>query len=404
MLSKSLFSACLFFLVLPVGKIGSINLFLHDILIVLCAISLMVDLKKFIFCKQIVASGFFICLAYIPGTLFSINPEEFLFSIPQLIMAFLLLNIGYVISKYRLVSVAYFQKIFIISVLCCITLCYLIFLGIIPYSEKITWVAGRFSGIYENPNVFAKMLNLYCFVLLILFKEWKLLRYMVAAGCVPLIFSAGSISGLIYFLAIFLFIFLSMFRREFFKSIFRNKLLILCSIILVFISMNYSFIEWDIFTDKLNSRISIADNIADAGSANEKMSQFYNGIEVFLSHPIWGVGIENGKYYNTVSYEIHGDNVSYHWLLVTLLVEGGLITVICYILLFYKIYCKASYLGINYRAFFLFFLFLVFVSTNIFNRFYFLPLLVILFAYHSSRKPTDSNFLFRNHSSKYLIA
>jgi hypothetical protein len=118
------------------------------------------------------------------------------------------------------------------------------------------------------------------------------------------------------------------------------------------------------------------DSLSSAGSADEKIGQVIMSASVFSEKPMFGHGIENGKYTNDISYALHSEPVSYHFYLSTLFVEGGSLVVILYgLLLFYlfNITSKKDWIIL------FFFLVCFSISTNVYERYVFLyPFILVL--------------------------
>lgn len=360
-----LFCILLILLFIPALKLSSVNFYLFDVFIVilcLCIIS-MQNRHKLSFLTVFFAIIFF----YLPGSIFSPYPLEFFPAAAQLVFCSLLLFIAHNLSRLEVIDESHIQSTITIAITLLNIFSFMLYFDLIEYQQKLTWVAGRFCSVFNNPNLFAKILLLNLSFLLFLRPLKGIINVINAVVIIFFIFTTGSISGIIFSLVLFAFFFL--------RSGITVKAILSAFLVVFFISGIQFF---DSIQDdyRFIKRINNVDSISSAGSASEKIDQINYSVGLFLNKPIFGHGLENGKYFNNISFEIHGEPVSFHFYLSTLAVEGGIFILIMYGFLIFLFFKNTQR---EHRFILIFFIICFSLSTNIIERFVFLyPSILVL--------------------------
>lgn len=379
-LEKLFIKILLFSIILPIGKMPFGNIFVHDIVLMVCILISTLRSRSLKIHRGLTLFFFLICFSYLPGTIISHNPIEYFTSIPQIILIYFFLNYFSLIAKERVVKLDDLIVFLRFSLLFANAYCIAIFLGHVDYQEKIVWVAGRFSGTYGNPNLYAKILSLNIVLIWSLVKKFTIIDFIIVMTSVLLIFSTASASGLIY-LSIASCILLG---SIIFYGTNGERVTVSALIILFTYFVQKSQILTDNlfqFFDVVSRRVFEKSNLTEVGSSAEKFKQLVSGFEVAIANLPFGVGIENGKFHNAESFLIHGEPVAFHWYFTTISVEGG-IPVLCLIIFGISVLLKKS-LHVDHKAFILmmFYVFVFIISTNIFNRFMLLIPAITIFRY-----------------------
>ncbi|HAS6257786.1 TPA: O-antigen ligase family protein [Vibrio vulnificus] len=249
--------------------------------------------------------------------------------------------------------------------------------------------SGRFNGVWGNPNAMAKeMINviMVCLASLMLTKKsgnssktYSIFLVILIFLSLYLILTSSSFGGVFFLILCILFLFYTVYVH----SDNRSKILFLsCAFILVMVSFySYSYL-YSYLPDKFVDRVLGVDDISSAGSGSEKLFQILYGLELFLSNPLFGVGMENGRHYNEVSNITSAYSIPFHSFYITAMVEGGILSIVSFFMIFLFFYSriKSNFkYGPILLVILIAFLINLIVNNNIFNRYVWFPVLLCTF-------------------------
>lgn len=258
--------------------------------------------------------------------------KNFVFLIVQLIIFFVVKNV-YENVKEKITDYLY-KVILIMSLLSLIIFVIMVFKTFGIRNETVFGIyyghngIPRLIGLFQDPNYYGLYLCSYYFLYKMLLIKNKLIlkNYFLFILVFVNIFLTGSRAAFIIFIfGLFIFSILE-------KTLKIKTIIKLLSIIFTLLFIGFSF-----FPDYFETTISRFD-FSKEKSAQERLELFYIGIGSVLNTPLGnGVG-QSRHYYN-----------KYHWRpmlphndFLTILVDGGIISLVLYLLLFLKIFVEGD--------------------------------------------------------------
>lgn len=367
-----------------------INIFLVDFFILLYLSFSVFFFKGRKVNIRLLFSVFFIVLGYTLSGLFSEYREEHLIPFIQYCAVFLML-IFFSASTLTADMLRNVLKFYIFGMFISIIISLLLYWGYIAIPNLNIYVAGRFNGVWGNPNSLAKEMIMFIMFLLSLLTFTNLPRLVVYIYSLflfcsfYLLLSSASFGG-VFFLSICFSIFLFLLVRNFplskYKSFFLSFLFLSLFFIPFFVFINYNFGLISIVPERFLSRVLTVNDFNDAGSGSFKLNQIFHGLEMFFSSPIVGVGLESSKYYGFNKGLGVGELVGLHSFYVNMMVEGGVFVLIGFILLFstlFKFAVNSSVYRLVFVVVVVVFLINLIIGNNIYTRYLWFPLAFVIF-------------------------
>lgn len=366
---------------------SGLNIYLVDLLICITAIlsimtamfnrSLRIDRKLF----GIIGIIF---LGYLASSMGAIDMERSLVALSQYCFIFLLLllinlNLNNEQHLFKLV------RFYLLGTTIVIAISLLIYNGVVEAPGLRLWVAGRFCGVWENPNIMAKQMYIYIVVLFAYVLYVPVTKKALIASMVMiflagyLILTSASFGGVVFLTISLLALILIYTVNKGIKTVaYFSLFMASISIIFVYVLNVSDFIEY--VPARFVSRVLDASSLKDAGSAVDKYTQILFGMEMFLRSPFLGVGLENGIYHNSASEEYNIVRTSFHSFYVAAPVEGGVLVALGFGLLFlYFFRSSGNVTNIKLMRYTLLATFMIslIVSNNIYNRYLWIPFAVL---------------------------
>tara|TARA_R110002124_G_scaffold91388_1_gene232683 strand:- start:5481 stop:6743 length:1263 start_codon:yes stop_codon:yes gene_type:complete len=252
--------------------------------------------------------------------------------------------------------------------------------------ESFSSSAGRYYGLWGNPNSLGRQ-SLVCvsFVLAYVFLvresirvsfelAYLLLGVLVSFYLVMASASFGALASAFVLLLAFFLIYLG-------SNVLLTKKIVIgvgFFFLIAFLFLFFSGTELkSIVPEGFYNRVLLAESLEGSGSATTKINQMITGITIFINSPIVGAGVESGRYLNKESLLSVGGYVPFHSFWITVLVEGGLFSLLGYVLI-YLAAIRAALSNKNYSSALVFLLFLYFfnliIAVNQLDRYLWMPL------------------------------
>jgi len=246
----------------------------------------------------------------------------------------------------------------------------------------------RFSGTLVNPNQFAKFQIITIVSFLVVLFKWnanpikKLFIIINIIISLFLIAATGSFGGILFLIVSliqFIIIHLILYKRKRLFIILGIFIFLLISINLINNFNNYDINKITYLPKVITERLLVAKNLSDMGSGKNKLSQIFYGYNHFVENFFIGVGLENYKYYNKPAIDVFHKPMSAHSFYIAIATEGGIFTVIGYLLYFTIIFIRIITLEDRKLKFFFLVIFITFLSNiiianNIYARHLWFPL------------------------------
>jgi hypothetical protein len=370
-----------------------VNLFFVDFFILIYGIVFFINSG----CKKVsqllLVSVFLILFGYVFSGLLSDYKDGFILSLMQYAFVFFVI-VAFSTAELTSEMIEKLLLLYVIGISISILVSFFAYFNIVALPHLNYYVAGRFNGVWGNPNSLAKeMINL----IMLLLSWWLLYRnplsvklkcffFVMLLSALYLIMASASFGGILFLaLAVIPFLIIVTVTTN------SSKLILIALFVFIF----YLFLETqfslllNILPEKFIMRILEADGVEQAGSGSEKYNQIIFGLQKFISFPFYGVGLENGKYYNEVSNVSNSHYVPFHSFYVTAMVEGGVLTVLGFMGLFsYLFFCslKNRKFGLFFLVILITFLINLIINNNIFNRYVWFPVIFCTLSCHVQKK------------------
>ena len=355
------------------------NIFLVDLLLMILLCSIAPRLR---FRSIAVIAPFLITFGYVLGSIGSAIEKDIFLSLAQY-----LLVITAAIS-FSAITLSYSQivtlmKSYVYGFSITLFVCLLLYFGVIEYGSSSFSSIGRFQGIWGNPNGMSKhIMRFVCLIfaaILIIDKRDHPFGFLGTMIIVLISFfliaSSGSFGGIFFAITGFGLVFLIHLasNRKTAKLQLTSYVLFISVAIYIFVNVFGALIP-DVVYDRIVAQSS--DGVY--GSSEVKLKHIKAGFFLFLNSPVLGVGLEHGGFYTSSE----SGYTPFHSFYITLLVEGGLIVAFGFVIIFslaYKNSNDKTSLGWFRLSILLVFFLSVIISTNIFSREYWFPVLICFF-------------------------
>lgn len=378
-----------------------LNFYLVDIFIIIYVLYCCFTLRNRSVRPSVIISIFMIIFGYTLSGMFSDYPEYYAASITQYGLVFLLI-IALSSTKVSTYEISKIIKLYILGMSISILISYLIYFNIITLFESNYYVAGRFKGIWGNPNSVAKEMIMYIIVLMsIIFlssiKFKKVLTYLgLSLLAVYLILTTASFGGLLFlFFGFLILVSIAAFHNSLLGNI-KYLIYILLSIIALMFTIHiYSEEIIPLIPERFITRILETESLSTAGSGADKLEHITAGFKLFVSSPLIGTGIESGKHYNSTVDPVTGIPVGFHSFYITAMVEGGILVILGFIGLFLDFIRNCYRSESEYRNIFLaivlIFLSNLIINNNIFSRYIWFPAIFVALSINDNKFKNSRN-------------
>lgn len=377
-----------------------VNVFLVDLFIFIYFVYFIFNAKDRKVNKYLLLSIFFIVLGYTLSALFSDYIVETFVPFIQYFMVFFII-IAFSTNAVTLEMMDRVMSIYIYGVIVSILISLCVYFGYFSIPNQNYYVAGRFNGVWGNPNALAKEMTMFIMLLfsLIFFCERhddkKYLYLFLIIAAIYLLLTSASFGGVVFLFLSFLLLMFILLRTITVKRFLNFSIysIVFCLAILFVLYSIIIFYEVDLIyfvPERFISRILSVDDFDDAGSGKEKIGHIILGLEMFLSNPLLGTGLGAGRYYNTASSLFADQSVSFHSFYITIMVEGGIFVLLGFIGLFAFFMHKSINTNGAYKFVFivivLTFLINLIINNNIFNRYLWFPVVFSVFTILDNQK------------------
>jgi hypothetical protein len=357
----------------------AINILFVDILLVILLSSIIPRLR---FSGFAVIAPFLIVIAYLLGSIGSGTQKDIFLPLAQYLLV-IVTAISFSAITLSRNQIFTLTKSYVYGFSISLFVCLFLYLGVNELGSSSFASNGRFHGIWGNPNVLSKhIMRFLCLIFAaILFIDKRNRPFGFFANMIIvlisffLIASSGSFGGILFTaIGLSLVLLINQVANE---TSSKYQLIIfgflICMIIYIFVSF-----FGELIPDVVFRRLLAADSGVGYGSADTKLEHINNGFLFFLNSPILGVGLEHGGFYTSSE----SGYTPFHSFYITLLVEGGLIAVLGFLIIFslaYKNSNDKTLLGWFRLSIFLVFFISIIISTNIYSREYWFPFLICFF-------------------------
>lgn len=365
-----------------------LNFFLVDFFIIIYFIFFIFTLRSRSVKLSLITSIFLIIIGYTLSGVFTEYPEYYFPSTSQYLLVFLLL-IAMSTAKIPNLNIEKIIGIYILGMSISILVSYLIYFNILTLFESNYYVAGRFKGVWGNPNSLAKEMIMYITVLLSVISLSKIpfrkafLYISLSLAAFYLILTTASFGGLLFLIVAMLLLILILIVKSNSKQVLKyfvytTSFFTLIVTLLIF----YKDLVIQLIPERFSTRILEADSISNAGSGANKIEHIIEGLKIFSSHPLVGTGIESGKHYNNTVDLISGIPIGFHSFYITVMVEGGVLAILGFLGVFIY-FIKSAFQHLNNYKYIFIVITLVFLSNliinnNIFSRYVWFPVVFVV--------------------------
>lgn len=363
-----------------------INVFLVDFFILIAIAVFFVGVLKGVYrVNKILLIGIFLILfGYTLSSVNTVDHVAYFVGFVQYTLVFIFLLVtSSVISEEK--DVVRLLSFYVLGVGISIIISYLILFQVISMPHLKEDIAGRFNGVWGNPNAMAKVmieLIMLSLALMVFYLKgfWiKALYTFLILIALFLILASASFGGILFLLMSF-FVFILIF---FYQSTLGSKFKMIAMFFgfsAIFLVL-FTFVDINQFLPEIFiKRVLSAEDSSQAGSGAGKLAQIILGFKLFLENPIIGVGLENGKYVNLASLTHHGSYLSFHSFYSSVMVEGGLFSVLGFFLLF-LVFLKNALEAKKIKYVFLIilstFLINLIINNNIYTRYIWFPVSIL---------------------------
>lgn len=380
-IDKYALKALFFSAPIPLTVFDGVNFFPVDIVFLVFFVLRAITAPALTFSRSLAVPIFFIVFAYSLSGLRSTDAVLHFVGLAQYVFVFSMLLFIHSISN----SGAYFNscaRAFLSGTAVAISITLLAYWGLVDPWFKL-YTAARVGGVWENPNILMKQLSLYILLaVIIMFGNFKIsniefiIHFFGICGAVYLGALAASFGGLASYgvaLVLIAVYFLKAFGLK-------TKLASVAVLIGIVTSPLYLSIE-SYLPDTFVMRVLSVESLDDAGSGSDKLGQILSGIENFLSSPLIGLGVENGRFANTERMIAGSDFISFHSFFVLVANEGGIIALVSFFLIFAFLYKRPSENKDEKtlrNLLLIMFIFNLVIVTNIYSRFFWFPVALLL--------------------------
>lgn len=189
---------------------------------------------------------------------------------------------------------------------------------------------------FDNDSIFGSNANAQCLALAALFsftysfKKYKLLKTLVAVLCLLVSSFMGTRSGIVIF-SLGLFFFLIFKAKSFQKRVFMFIMASFALIILLLVFTRISFL-YNSVGFRLESMLNGLFGYKTDRSTSTRLEFIPEAIRVFMSHPLFGVGLDGFRYENSIQFSYAHNNY------VEILADLGLVGFFFFYILHFSIF------------------------------------------------------------------
>lgn len=355
------------------------NIFLVDLLLIFLLFLIAPRLR---FRAIAVVAPILIIFGYILGSISSGIEKDISLPLAQYLLVFAA-AISFSAITLSCSQIVTLMKSYVYGFSITLFVCLLIYFSVIEYGSSSFSSSGRFEGVWGNPNGLAKhIMRFVCLMfaaILIIDKRHHPFGFLgtiiVFLLSFFLIASSGSFGGILFVVMGLGMVFLIYLASN--RKIAKIQL---TSYVLFITVATYIFVNFfgELIPDVVYNRILAQSNDGVYGSSEVKLEHIKDGFFLFLNSPLLGVGLEHGGFYSLAE----SGYTPFHSFYITLLVEGGLIVALGFLIIFSLAYRNSNdktSLGWFRLSILLVFFISVIISTNIYSREYWFPILICFF-------------------------
>lgn len=254
----------------------------------------------------------------------------------------------------------------------------------IPLISDSNFLAGRFGGVWGNPNLMAKQVAIFIvasssYILYLgcgrLAKFFLVSLILVCSILILWSASFGGIATLVFGLFVLTILYVYKNPRI---LLFATPAIVLMSLFVIYFLNDVDSLIL-LSPEVFQARVISASSVDEMGSGTDKIQQLKDAFETFKNNPFVGVGLENGKLYNTYANNKYGVEVPFHSFYMSFMAEVGIIPLILFLIVLVSplLVVQESKYRLFTTVLLAVFLFDLFINNNIYTRYLWFPVCLL---------------------------